>query len=50
MYHQEREELQIKKKERMNLCGETLTFDNFTLEHICDAALTLIHCDLSQTV
>ena len=29
---------------------ETLTFDNFTLKHICDAALTLIHCDLSQTV
>ena len=27
-----------------------LTLDNFTLEHICDAASTLIHCDLSQTV
>ena len=34
----------------MNLCGETLTFDNLTLKHICDAAPTLIHCDLSQTV
>ena len=34
----------------MNLCGETLTLDYFTLEHICDAAPTLIDCDLLQTV
>ena len=34
----------------MNLCGDTWTLDNFTLKHICDAAPTLIHCDLDVLV
>ena len=34
----------------MNLCGETLKLENFTMKHICDAAPTLIYRDLSQAV